>query len=236
MGFILARKGSKGIKSKNITDLGGIPLIEWTFKAAMCSNKLDMAFLSTNDDKIIKLAKKHTKLYVPFKRPEYLSQDNSSTVDVIEHGINFLEAEKFEIENIVLLQPTSPFRTSEDIDHAIEGFESSSSSTLFSGCEPFQHPEDCVYYDDNIVHRISLSENLNEGRQNYKKVVFIDGAIYISSVKNFKETKTFIKEDSSIYEINNLHAIDIDTPFDLTLAKALLEYFGKNPHKENKYE
>ncbi len=225
LGIIPARKGSKGIPSKNIVDLGGLPLIEWTFKEVEKVDLLDFILLSTDDNRIIELAKSYNKIRAPFVRPQALSQDNSTTIDVIKHAIHFLENKNFIIENIVLLQPTSPFRTNKDIETAIIKFDSSQSQTLFSVCEPSQHPEEFVYYNEkNELKRVSLNNKKKVGRQNYKKVMFIDGAIYISSVKNIKKTGTFIQKNSSIFEIDKTRALDIDTPFDLTMARALINY------------
>jgi len=225
LGIIPARKGSKGIPSKNIVDLGGMPLIEWTFKEAEKVDLLDFILLTTDDDRIIELAKLHKKIRAPFVRPQALSQDNSTTMDVIKHAIQFLENKNFIIENIVLLQPTSPFRTNKDIETAMIKFETSPSETLFSVCEPTQHPEEYVYYNEkDELERVLIDNNKKFGRQNYKKVMFIDGAIYISSVKNLKRTGTFIQKNSCIFEIAKSHALDLDTPFDLTIARALIDY------------
>ena len=92
LGIIPARKGSKGIRNKNIKKFAGKPLIYWTIKVAINSN-LDKVIVSTDSDTIIKYSKSYGA-EVPFKRPLNISQDKSKTIDVIKHAINFYKKKK----------------------------------------------------------------------------------------------------------------------------------------------
>lgn len=229
LGIIAARKGSKGIPDKNKTLLGGIPLVEWTLKAAHGSKSLDLILLTTDDEEIISLSKGY-RIDAPFLRVPELSSDSASIYDVISHATNFLmSTQKAKIDNIVLLQPTTPFRTSEDIDSAISMFEQSHSDTLVSVCLPSQHPEDFIILnklDGN--RRIKLSAQTPVGRQQYEKVYFINGGIYISSFENFIKNTSFLNTDTILFEMPKSHSLDIDEPFDLQMAEGILRQATEN--------
>ena len=116
LAIIPARSGSKGLPNKNTLNLLDKPLIAWTIEAAKKSKYLDRLILSTDCDKISKIAQKYN-CEVPFLRPKNLSTDISKGNDVIMHAIKTI---KKEYDIIVVLQPTSPLRTNDDIDLALE--------------------------------------------------------------------------------------------------------------------
>ena len=119
LGIIPARGGSKGIPKKNIAQLSGKPLIAYTINAALKSKLLTKVIVSTDDKKIADIAKEYG-CEVPFIRPESLSGDDVLTYPVLKHAIEFLQENNHEkYDAILLLQPTSPFRSSKDIDNAI---------------------------------------------------------------------------------------------------------------------
>ena len=223
LAIIPARKGSKGLPNKNKKLLGGIPLIEWTIKAALNSNKITETILTTDDEDIITLASRY-KIMIPFKRPNYLAKDNTGMIDVIIHVLTYFEKKNFEVENIILLQPTSPFRTSTDIDNAIKKYEHEKAKRLISVSKPIQHPYDFVYFENNKL--VELNKEETKRRQAYKKFYFIDGGIYISNKEEFLKTKSFIKSDTKIFLISRDHAFDIDDEFDFQMAQAWLGFMN----------
>ena len=121
--IIPARKNSKRLKNKNLKLFFNKPLINFTFDLAKKIKKFDYILLSSNDDKIIKIAKKN-KINVPFKRPENLSKDKTDLNKVVIHAVNWYKAKfKQNPENIVLLQPTSPLRDHVEFSKIISLFE-----------------------------------------------------------------------------------------------------------------
>ena len=118
LGIIPARSGSKGLPKKNILPLAGKPLIAWSIEAAKKSKNIDQFIVSTDSDKIAEVAKSY-KCQVPFKRPKNLALDNTTSFDVIEHAIHHFQKNSINFDYVILLEPTSPIRTSEDIDKAI---------------------------------------------------------------------------------------------------------------------
>ena len=224
LAIIPARKGSKGLPQKNKIKLGDKPLIEWTIQSAINSTRVSEIFISTDDEEIIELSKKYN-VNLPFKRPSSLANDNSNISDVIMHVLNYYDQNRIDVSNIVLLQPTTPFRTSQDIDNAIFEYEKSNAKRLISVSEPIQHPYDFIYIENGKM-RFLNSENL-VGRQAYKKFYFVDGGIYISEKKSFYKTKTFLLSDTKMYTVNKSHSFDIDNEFDFKLGQAWLKFNKK---------
>jgi len=221
---IPARAGSKGIPNKNMQIIGEKTMIQFTIEAALKSNELGSTIISTDASDIIKLAVE-MGVNAPFTRPHNLSTDIALTADVLKHALDWYKSHNDQYpKNIVLLQPTSPFRTANDIDQAIKSFRDSPKNRLISACELMQHPNDCLIQNDDGSYKrveVGLKSSSISGRQTFRKTIFIDGAIYISSVDEFLETGDLIGEDSEIMMLQQSHAIDIDTPFDLELARCI---------------
>jgi CMP-N,N'-diacetyllegionaminic acid synthase len=221
---IPARAGSKGIPDKNMQLIGGKPMIEFTLEAALASTELGSTIVSTDSSDVTELAIEKG-VNIPFKRPHNLSTDDARTSDVIMHALDWYKSHNNQYPiNIVLLQPTSPFRTACDIDQAVKMFNNSRKNNLISACELMQHPNDCLAQNaDGRFQRVEIGSKScsHSGRQTFCHTIFIDGAIYISSVDAFLETGEMIGEDPEIMMLPQSHAIDIDTPFDLELARSI---------------
>lgn len=232
-GIIPARGGSKGIRNKNIQLIGNKPMIQYTFEASKNTSKLDLIILSSDDEKIINLARRFD-IKVPFVRPTTLARDNTPTAKVITHALEWYKREYQDIpENLILLQPTSPFRTGEDIDNAIKKYENSQKDSLTSVCPVSQHPSECLTISDSDeLEFINISHNLNlTRRQLYKKCYFIDGAIYICKTSKFLENKTMFNSSSEIFILPKSHSIDVDDWFDLLIARAI-KYYSERVNNE----
>ena len=122
LGLIIARKGSKGLKNKNTKIFRGKPLVKWTLEAAKKSKLLNHVIVSTDSNKIIKLAKQ-TGVDAPFVRPKNLSTSNADIKSVIYHTTNWLKKNRSrKYDYLMLLQATSPFRTNKHIDDSIKHF------------------------------------------------------------------------------------------------------------------
>lgn len=225
-GIIPARAGSKGIPNKNMQIIGDKPMLQYTLEAAKQSEKLDYCILSSDDPEAIALSKK-VGVNVPFVRPDYLSEDNSPTEEVIIHALEWYKSEFSHFPGVVvLLQPTTPFRTAQDIGNAIKKFEQTGKESLVSVCEISQHPSDCVILlEDKSIERLPLHrDNKKSGRQAYQKVYFIDGGVYISTFKRFLKEKTMFDNNSEIFIVPKSHGLDIDDFFNLELARAMIHY------------
>ena len=131
LGIIPARGGSKGLKRKNILPLGEKPLLQYTWESAKNSKLLTKVILSSEDQEIIEVAK-GLGLEVPFKRPEHLAQDATTSLEVLKHALQYFKEKGESFDAVCLLQPTTPFRESELIDKAIQKFISHSLDSLVS--------------------------------------------------------------------------------------------------------
>ena len=130
LAVIPARGGSKGLPRKNIKDLAGKPLIAWSIDAAKKSKYIDRCIVSTDDKSVAETSKQHGSI-VPFMRPPELATDDANSNDVILHALEML-GDPYDI--VMLLQPTSPLRKSEDIDHALEFVQGNNVPTVVSVC------------------------------------------------------------------------------------------------------
>ena len=201
LGVIPARGGSKGIPKKNIKDLLGKPLINWSIEAAQKSKLLDHFIVSTEDSEI-ELVAKNAKADV-LKRPSKYSSDNSTTVEVLQHVI-----EKLNPDIIVLLQPTSPVRVNNIIDEAIKNFIESDCDSLATGYISHNYewgafgnlPRqslDGFFHDDGNIY-IFNSEVLSHGRwigdRPYKMHIPGIYNIEIDNISEFWANQGILKE------------------------------------------
>ena len=128
--IIPARGGSKLLPRKNVLPLAGKPLIIWTIEAGLKSRYIDKVIVTSENDEIQKISLEAGSKII--KRPHKLAKDNTNLNDVIKHAINILE-DKYEI--VIVLQPTSPLRTAEDIDNALEIMDQVKAPAVISVCK-----------------------------------------------------------------------------------------------------
>jgi len=221
LAIIPARGGSKGLPRKNILPLGDMPLIAWSIKAAKDSNYVDRVILSSDDDEISSVAASYG-CDVPFKRPDLLADDKATSVDVVSHAIENC-GDNYDI--VILLQPTSPFRTSENIDSALEKFISSSAKSVVSVTESDKSPEWMYWLNESDSCLDPITPKLEQAtrRQDTKAAYVLNGAIYIMDKKHFLETHAFVDLSTVAYVMDSKLSIDIDTKFDFEIAKLVLQ-------------
>lgn len=216
--LITARGGSKGIPKKNIVKLCGKPLINWTVESAVKSKYIDKIFLSTDSDEIINSVKKFP-VEIPFKRPKNLSTDKSTSTDVILHFIDWMKKKCNQFDTLLLLQPTSPFRKSVHIDNSIKKFIDSDSLSLISITENIKSPFlSRKINSKGFVEKLFDAKN-EKRRQDIPLTYYINGAIYLTDVKNFEKYKTFQTTKTLSYIMPYYSSIDIDEPVDLKIAE-----------------
>ncbi len=219
LAVIPAREGSKRLPNKNILELNGKPLISYSIEAGKNSKYINKVVVSSNSDKILNIAK---QLNVDtIKRPENLSTDTANTFDTIEHTINNTE----EFEYIVLLQPTSPLRTSKHIDEAIQLLEEKNADAIISVCETEHSPLWAnILPEDNNFEGFFKDDILNKRSQDLPIYHRLNGAIYICKISKLLEEKTFfLKKNIFSYKMEQLDSIDIDTKLDFLTTQVILE-------------
>lgn len=214
--IIPARGGSKRLPRKNILPLGGKPLIGWTIEAAQNSRYVDEIFISTDDREIASVAG-HFGLDVKELRPKELSTDTATTESVL-----FYTLDKFgkNADILVLLQPTSPLRSSVHIDEAIELFDEKLAFSIVS-VTPCEHPPQ---WANTLPESRSMKDfirpDYNKRSQDLGEVFRLNGAIYVYDIKKLLSLRTMsYTEDTYAYEMSNKYSIDIDNKVDFDLAE-----------------
>lgn len=216
--IIPARGGSKGVLRKNIRDLAGKPLIAWTIEEAKKSKFADRIILSSEDAEIIQVAK-HYGCEVPFIRPKELAQDCTPGIDIVLHAIEQCPG----YEYVVLLQPTSPLRTVDDIDGCIQFFldnHADSSVTL-------KEVDESPYWmytknDEGQLTNLIKQDLLITRRQDLPKVYALNGAVYVAKTEFIKTHKSFLTESTSGYVMPKERSYDIDTMKDFRICEEIL--------------
>jgi len=219
--IIPARGGSKGVPRKNIKLLKGIPLIHYTIKAAQKLFDNALICVSTDDEEIKKVAEQ-TSLVVPFLRPKELASDSSGTYEVLMHAIEHFANNGYEADTLILLQPTSPFRTSSHIEEALKIY-SNEIDMVVSVKETPSNPYYVLFEEDeNGFLKKSKDANFIR-RQDCPKVWEYNGAIYIININSLKKKtlNKFTKVRKFIMDDFSSH--DIDTLFDWEIAKTIIE-------------
>ncbi len=224
LAVIPARGGSKRLPNKNILLLGGKPLIAWTIEAARKSKYIDEVFVSTDSSEIKSTAEQYG-VKVPFLRPEELAQDDTPTIDVIKHIIDYYKKNQRKFDYIVLLQPTSPLRTFLDIDNAIELLEKKKADGIISVTEAPHSPLWMNTLPDDLSMVKFLNPALiNKRSQDLPKYYMLNGAIYIGKVqKVLKENTFFLSRNIYAYLMPRERSVDIDNKIDFKLAEILIK-------------
>ena len=222
LGLIPARGGSKGIPMKNLYPFNNKPLIQWTIESALESNLLDKIIVSTDDDDIANFSRSKGA-EVPFLREKYLAQDDSLVIDAV---LNILE--KFNIfDYILLLQPTSPLKTSEDIANIINLQKKYDASSLVSVCEANENPALFYEINNNYLSK-TFSELKGSNRQDFSSYYIINGALYLCSVKHLRKYKSFITDTTIPYIMPRERSIDIDNIIDIKWGEFIKNYENNN--------
>lgn len=227
LGLVLARGGSKGLPGKNVRDLCGKPLIAWTIEAACAARCLDALVVSTDDKAIASLAKQYGA-EVPFIRPPELASDTASSIDVVEHAIEFLAAAGRTFDIVVLLEPTSPLREPSDIDGAVARLVESGAGSIVSVCRAEATHPAFMYRLDTGAHLKPFLARQPDGlrRQELEPVYFLEGTIYASHVNVLKERRSFYHDDTIAYEVPKWKSIEIDDMEDFIMVEAIVKHKG----------
>ena len=219
--LIPARGGSKGLPNKNIRKLNGKPLINYSIDFARHFAKDENICLSTDSDEIIACAKSNN-LKVSFKRPEHLSNDTASTYDVILHAINFYETKGLFFDTVVLLQPTTPFRSREDLSAILRKWNDNI-DLIVSVKESHDSPYFNLFEEDVNNYLIKSKSSLFTRRQDCPKVYAINGSIYLYNVSSLKNSEPSNFKYIKKYLMKNpFHSIDIDNYFDWLVAETAI--------------
>lgn len=223
LGLITARGGSKSIPKKNIASLGHRPLICYTIDAAKASKLLTRIIVSTDSEEIAQICRDNGA-DVPFMRPDELAQNNTPHIPVVKHAIEWLKDNaNEEYDYVMILQPTSPMRSADDIDEAVKIAIDTDADSVMSMVELDDFdPKKIKHIKDDLILPMfedegAKSELRQKGRKSYKR----NCAIYLTKTDVIMRDDLFGKV-SRPYIMPQDRSLDINEPNDLAYAEFLL--------------
>lgn len=229
LAIIPARGGSKGVPGKNTKLLAGKPLLAYTTEIALQSKRLTEVVVSSEDEQIITTAKS-LGVKVPFVRPTELAQDNTPTIDVIVHTLKWYESQYIYFDAVCLLQVTSPFRTVEFLEKAIEKF-------IESGCDSLVSVQKVPHeYNPNWAFVVNQAGNLKIAtgeseiiprRQELPIAYHRDGSIYITKTEVLLKQNSLYGKSIAFIESSPEMYVNIDTMDDWEKAELWVKNFNK---------
>jgi CMP-N-acetylneuraminic acid synthetase len=225
LAVITARGGSKGLPGKNILELEGKPLIAWTIEHIHKSRLLDKTFISTDSREIAIVCERYG-IAVPELRPDELSQDTSSSMDVLAYTIDLLERKDEKFDYVILLEPTSPLRKEDDIDKMIRlAVENPDADGVISlGRVHMEHPSITkkVGTDGYIVQYMEDVKYFYQ-RQLEDEAYFPYGVGYLMRVDRFKDTHSIYMKKMLPYFIERWQNYEVDDIYDFKCIEAIIK-------------
>lgn len=225
MCVIPARGGSKGLPRKNIRELRGKPLIAYSIEQARESGYVDRIVVSTDDSEIAAVAEKYGA-EVPFLRPAALAADDSGTIDVLLHALDWLENKgQVDFDILLLLHATAPLRTVQDIENCIRLLVDGGLDNVFSVTEAHRNP-----YFNMVERRDGTIRLVKEGgyvtRQAAPPVYEMNCSIYVWWTRVMREGKGHFLAKTEIYVMPRERSFDIDDHLDFKVVEMLMREKG----------
>lgn len=199
-------------------DFGGKPLIAWSIEAAQQSRHLKRIVVSTDDPEIAKIAC-DWGAEVPFLRPTKLAQDNTPGIELVLHALEQLSG----YDLVLLLQPTSPLRSVDDIERCIDLQRQTEAPAVVSVVESEKHPNWMITLDKGFRIKPVLDTPFATTRQELPKAYAFNGALYLAKTDWLQSRKTFLTPDTIAYVMPQERSVDLDTPLDWEWCEFLIK-------------
>ena len=224
LALIPARGGSKRLPRKNIRVLGGKPLIVWSIDVAKDIPEICDILVSTDDPAIAAVCAE-AGAYVPWHRPSELATDNVSSVDVALHALDWYEAKKGVVDAVMLLQPTSPFRTRATVKRGIELYSKHGHCAVL-GVSPIDtHPLWALKLQGDYLVPFMEEHALEIRSQDLPPLYTVNGCFYLIEPAELRICRSFVGKKTVPLLINSpQESVDIDTEWDFKMAEC---YLGK---------
>jgi CMP-N,N'-diacetyllegionaminic acid synthase len=229
LAIVPARGGSKRLPRKNMLPLGGKPLIAWTLDAARESGCFCDVLVSTDSAEIAASANLH-KALVPWLRPAELSNDTARSIDVALHALDWYEAKRGRVDAIMLLQPTSPFRSIETIRRGAAMFAALGADAPVVSVSPaISHPAWTFSLNGSNLVPFCAESPMQIRSQDLSPAFTLNGAVYISRVSRLRESMSFFSSDMHALVMEDpVESHDIDTAFDWQMAELFAAQLRKS--------
>lgn len=224
LAVIPARGGSKGVPRKNIRPICGKPLIAYTIEAALAAREhLHRIVVSTDDDEIAGIAEVHGA-EVPFRRPADLAGDRIPTLPALQHAVGWVEADEgVKMDWILLLQPTEPFRTPEDILGALALIDETCDSIISVSRVYAHHPILMKRIEKGQLLPYCIEEREGTRRQDYDPPAYMrNGSIYLTRRDVVMERNSIWGEFIRPYVMPEDEYVSIDTELDIKLVEVMM--------------
>ena len=223
LALIPARGGSKRLPGKNTRTLGGKPLIAWSIDAAKNIGGICDILVSTDDPQIAAVSKE-AGAYVPWLRPAEFATDTATSVDVALHALDWYEKARGAIDGLLLLQPTSPFRTPQTIRQGIELFRKNPMDLVLAVVCPHAHPLWALKLEGEYLVRYAPGSGLETRSQDLPQVYLPTGSLYVVAPAVLRATRSFVGARAVPLLIEPPHeALDIDTVWDFKIAEMVAD-------------
>jgi N-acylneuraminate cytidylyltransferase/CMP-N,N'-diacetyllegionaminic acid synthase len=223
LGVITARGGSKGLPGKNVRMLVDKPLIAYTIEAARNSAKMYRWLVSTDDEEIAEVSRQYGA-DVPFSRPAYLARDTAQLYEPLRHALQWVEENEGWTPDYVLgLQATTPLRTGQDIDDAIEIAVRNDADSVIGYAQARQHPfwMKKITDDGRLVEFLPVDPAYLR-RQNLPAVYHVSGSIYLIKREVLMSQESFYTDRTYPFVVPLERDVDIDTYEDFRMAELIL--------------
>lgn len=220
LALVTARGGSKRLPSKNVRPLGGKPLVVWSIEVCKGLSDVCDILVSTDDPAIADIARSAGAL-VPWLRPRELATDTVTATHVALHALDWYESEKGAVDGVLLLQPTSPFRTRQTVERGIDIFRRYNHRPVIGVSPAASHPMRCLKVEGETVRPFIDGGGLNLRSQQLPPAFVTNGAFYLVSAADLRRNQSFYRDDMVPLVMNSpQECIDIDTEFDWKVAEA----------------
>jgi CMP-N-acetylneuraminic acid synthetase len=226
LGIIPARGGSKGVPRKNIRPICSKPLIAYTIEMALTARHLLYRVIVSTDDEEIATVARNYGAEVPFLRPAELAGDNVPTLPVLQHAVHFVEnRDHVKLDWVLLLQPTMPFRTVEDIEAVLGLAQEGDCDSVISVVQVFAvHPILMKRIENNQLLPYCMEEVEGTRRQDYQPPAYMrNGAIYLTRRDVLMERDSVWGDIIRPYVMPPERSVSIDGELDLKLAEILMQ-------------
>jgi N-acylneuraminate cytidylyltransferase len=226
LAVITARGGSKRLLAKNVRLLGTKPLVVWSVDVAKGVPDICDILVSTDDSVTAEVARNAGAL-VPWLRPAELASDTASSVDVCLHALNWYEGENGKVDGLLLLQPTSPFRSRRTVLRGIDLFRSNERLPVVGVSPAASHPMWCFQIQGQTLRPFIDGAELRTRSQDLPPAYVVNGALYLIAPEDLRRLHSLVSDDALPLRIEEpQEAIDIDTERDWKMAEIFLAMCG----------
>jgi CMP-N,N'-diacetyllegionaminic acid synthase len=223
LALITARGGSKRVPGKNIRPLGGRPLIVWSIDLARGIPDICDILVSTDDAETLKIAQGAGAL-APWLRPAELATDSAPSVDVCLHALDWYEETHGKVGGLMLLQPTSPFRSRETVLRGIDLFRDNQRRSVLGVSPAASHPMWCFKVNGETLQPFIEGAVTHSRSQDLPPAYVMNGAFYLIEPQDLRRHRSFYSDTTLPLIIDDpAECIDIDTEWDWRMAQALCE-------------